>query len=228
MRTQLLVTWPPQHKTHQFPSRPGLTWPPTAGDAADSSHAPGSPSIAWTPFLVPEGTWQSPCWNPSLPQDVDSRVLSAVLGPLPSEIYTQLVRDVQTQGFKCLLHVANPSTPLGSPGFLPESRSVDPTTCLPSPLGVQKASPLTSSPSPQGPVITFDTTQPPSLPSYLLPLPSSIFLLRKSLNVKVDRILYPCTQCLDSRCYHSCLIYRLFTFFISIFKICLKVFHFQF
>ena len=155
-------------------------------------------------------------------------MLSAVLGPLPSEIYTQLVRDVQTQGFKCLLHVANPSTPLGSPGFLPESRSVDPTTCLPSPLGVQKASPLTSSPSPQGPVITFDTTQPPSLPSYLLPLPSSIFLLRKSLNVKVDRILYPCTQCLDSRCYHSCLIYRLFTFFISIFKICLKVFHFQF
>ena len=60
---------------------------------------------------------------------------------------------------------------------------------------------------------------PPVLPSPLLLLLFSIFMLRNFLNVKVEKMWYPWTQHLDSKRYHSCLIHFLF---ILIFKICLK------
>ena len=92
-------------------------------------------------------------------------------------------------------------------------------TCLPSLLGVQNASHPNRLALAMGSCDSAWCHLPPVLPSPLLLLLFSIFMLRNFLNVKVEKMWYPWTQHLDSKRYHSCLIHFLF---ILIFKICLK------
>lgn len=162
----------------------------------------------------PKAIWQSHGMECLI--SLGSKLCDAECGPVPSslsDLYS-LPKDIQpmiSMPPTCWIPQHFSLYQTASPEVSPEVQ-----VCMSCPLRGQEASHT------DGLHLTRALSFYPisiSLSPHLLPFFSFIFMLRRSLNKKGERVLRLTTQHLDSRFYHSCIICICFIFFISIFKI---------